>query len=101
MLTTSASPAFAGTLQWHFPLLCCYIDFHVLNSVFLPPLLQLRSWGAHYKGITCLAFSESGLMLFSGAEDTLASCWLLGELLDPLRDPSSPDYHRPQPLHSW
>ncbi|GAX86274.1 hypothetical protein CEUSTIGMA_g13686.t1 [Chlamydomonas eustigma] len=62
---------------------------------------KVRSWAAHYKGVTCLAFDESGLMLFSGAQDTLACVWLLAELLDVAVDSSDPSYHRPQPLYSW
>ncbi|KAG1674968.1 hypothetical protein FOA52_014763 [Chlamydomonas sp. UWO 241] len=61
----------------------------------------LRSWGAHYKGVSCLSFNDSGSVLFSGAEDTLACAWLLAELLDVTQDPSDAAYLRPQPLHSW
>ncbi len=64
-----------------------------------PP--SLRSWSAHYKGITCLAFDESGLLLLTGAEDTVVCAWLLAELLDVGADVSAPAYHRPQPMHSW
>ena len=60
-----------------------------------------RSWSGHYKGVTCLAFTESGLTLLSGAEDTTACVWLLPELLDVAADASDPAFHRPQPLHSW
>lgn len=74
------------------------LPFSLLNQSFHP---DLRSWSAHYKGVTCLAFSESGLLLLSGAEDTLACVWPMAELLDVAADASDPAYHRPQPLHSW
>ncbi len=74
-------------------------DAHWISTLSRSP--YPRSWAAHYKGVTCLAFSESGLILLSGAEDTLACAWLMVELLDVAADVSDPAYHRPQPLHSW
>ncbi|GAB4815509.1 hypothetical protein N2152v2_002555 [Parachlorella kessleri] len=42
----------------------------------------LRSWPAHYKAVTVLAFNDSGSILVSGGEDTLVNAWLLAEVLD-------------------
>ncbi|GFH21551.1 uncharacterized protein HaLaN_18880 [Haematococcus lacustris] len=61
----------------------------------------LRSWPAHYKAVTCLAFTCSASLLVSGSEDTLVSSWLLHDLLDASQDLGSPADSRPLPLHSW
>ncbi|PRW33905.1 ROOT INITIATION DEFECTIVE 3 [Chlorella sorokiniana] len=42
----------------------------------------LRTWPAHYKAVTCLAFSDSGAVLVTGGEDTLVNAWLLADVLD-------------------
>lgn len=63
----------------------------------------LRSWPAHYKRVTCLAFSSSGAELISGGDDTLVSAWLLVEVLD-TSAPQSMHSTGPggaTPLHAW
>ncbi|KAK9826171.1 hypothetical protein WJX81_003129 [Elliptochloris bilobata] len=56
----------------------------------------LRSWPAHYKAVTALAFAEGGRLLLSAGGDTLAAAW---QLLDVLDAPASPA--PPAPLFSW
>ncbi|MEW5316242.1 MAG: hypothetical protein WDW38_007623 [Sanguina aurantia] len=61
----------------------------------------LRTWAAHYKAVSVLAFAEGGSVLVSGGDDTLVNVWLLADLLDVGLDPMSAEYSRPQPLHAW
>jgi len=62
----------------------------------------IRSWPAHYKRITCLAFSASGAELISGGEDTLVSAWLLVDVLDILDSVEDGDITASvAPLHAW
>ncbi|BDA48951.1 WD repeat-containing protein 18 [Coccomyxa sp. Obi] len=42
----------------------------------------LRSWPAHYKAVTALAFTDDGAVLVSAGEDTVACAWLLMDVLD-------------------
>ncbi|KAL4425368.1 hypothetical protein ABPG75_009384 [Micractinium tetrahymenae] len=42
----------------------------------------LKTWPAHYKAITCLAWSDSGAVLVTGGEDTMVNAWLLADVLD-------------------
>ncbi|KAL4446691.1 hypothetical protein ABPG77_007935 [Micractinium sp. CCAP 211/92] len=42
----------------------------------------LKTWPAHYKAVTCLAWSDSGAVLVTGGEDTLVNAWLLADVLD-------------------
>lgn len=59
----------------------------------------LRSWPAHYKAVSCLAFLEAGGILVSGGEDTLANVWVLADVLDAAADWSSNP--RVSPFQSW
>jgi WD40 repeat protein len=74
----------------------------------------LRAWHAHYKAVSCLAFSDGGGVLLSGGEDTLVHSWLLAELLDARRDSGGSGAAgaaaaaaavaggaRAEPLHTW
>ncbi|WIA41254.1 hypothetical protein OEZ86_004862 [Tetradesmus obliquus] len=66
----------------------------------------LRSWPAHYKAVSCLAFSDSGGLLVSAGEDTLVAAWLLAEVLDEKRDgpaaaAAAVGMARVEPLHTW
>uniref|UniRef100_A0A383WA77 Uncharacterized protein n=1 Tax=Tetradesmus obliquus TaxID=3088 RepID=A0A383WA77_TETOB len=66
----------------------------------------LRSWPAHYKAVSCLAFSDSGGLLVSAGEDTLVAAWLLAEVLDEQRDgpaaaAAAVGMARVEPLHTW
>ncbi|CAK0786493.1 hypothetical protein CVIRNUC_009706 [Coccomyxa viridis] len=59
----------------------------------------LRSWPAHYKAVAVLRFSDDGAVLLSGGEDTVASAWLLMDLLDASASQSAGQ--APQTFHSW
>ncbi len=71
----------------------------------------LRSWPAHYKRVAALAFSDSGLELVSGGDDTLVAAWLLAEVADAGGDFGSfggaggggnnTSATGPAPLHVW
>mmetsp|Transcript_42549 Transcript_42549/g.100994 ORF Transcript_42549/g.100994 Transcript_42549/m.100994 type:complete len:452 (+) Transcript_42549:115-1470(+) len=43
--------------------------------------LLLREWVAHYKAVTCLAFSSDGHVLLSGGDDAAVNSWLLSDVL--------------------
>ncbi|KAL4854511.1 Protein ROOT INITIATION DEFECTIVE 3 [Chlorella vulgaris] len=62
----------------------------------------LKSWPAHYKAVTCLAFSDSGAVLVTGGEDTMVNAWLLADVLDATAGQQL-QMGAPlvQPLHSW
>lgn len=51
------------------------------------------------QAVTVLRFSGDGSMLLSGGEDTVASAWLVMDLLD--ASASQHASHAPQPFHSW
>jgi hypothetical protein len=59
------------------------------------------------QAVSCLAFSDSGVLLVSAGEDTLVAAWLLAEVLDEQRDgPSAAaaaavGMARVEPLHTW
>lgn len=67
----------------------------------------LRGWPAHYKAVSCLAFTDTGGVLVSGGEDALVCAWLLAEVLDSHRDnPAAAAAAaivtaRVEPLHTW
>lgn len=51
------------------------------------------------QAVTVLRFADDGTVLVSGGEDTLASAWLLMDLLDASAGQSATQ--APQPFHSW
>lgn len=74
-----------------------------------PPLPSPRP--ACPQAVSCLAFSESGGILLSGGEDTMASAWLLADVLDGTAGGGGAAaaaaaggwqaQGRVEPLHSW
>ena len=65
----------------------------------------LRSWPAHYKSVSSLAFDSTQNVLVSGGEDTVVSVWLLPEVLDKnagrFQIGGGAGVSVPKPLHSW
>eukprot|EP00887_Chlorella_sp_A99_P003431 scaffold7.g3431.t1 len=62
----------------------------------------LKSWPAHYKAVSCLAFSDDGSVLLTGGQDTLVNAWLLAEVLDASAGQAlQVGGALLQPLHSW
>lgn len=62
----------------------------------------LRSWPAHYKGVTSLVFTQhSGGLLLSGGEDTVVSTWLLMDVLDASLSQQAMQQQPTAPLFSW
>lgn len=65
----------------------------------------LRSWPAHYKPVSALAFTDAGHVLVSGGEDALVAAWLLAEVADTHRDnaaaAAAAAAARVEPLHAW
>ncbi|CAL8463828.1 g3362 [Coccomyxa elongata] len=59
----------------------------------------LRSWPAHYKAVTALAFTDDGAVLVSAGEDTVACAWLLMDVLD--ASPEQGASMGPPTLQSW
>eukprot|EP00854_Cymbomonas_tetramitiformis_P008461 gene8461-10055_t len=58
----------------------------------------LRSWAAHYKGITALTFSDDDSFLITASEDTVVHVWSVLALVDAFaQDRTRP----PPPLFSW
>jgi pre-rRNA-processing protein IPI3 len=46
----------------------------------------LRSWPAHYRPVSALAFADGGNVLISGGDDALALCWAVADVADALPD---------------
>ena len=51
------------------------------------------------QAVAVLKFSDDGHILLSGGDDTVASAWLLMEVLDASASQSASQ--PPQPFHSW
>jgi len=52
------------------------------------------------QAVTALAFSDDGAVLLSGGEDTVASAWLLSDVLDASPE-QGPAMHAPQTFQTW
>lgn len=57
--------------------------------------LLLKAWNAHYKCVSCLAFTGDDAALVTGGEDAVLNVWLLADLLkhesiDEFQSPPSP-----------
>ena len=57
----------------------------------------LRTWPAHFKAVSAMAFTPDGSVLVTGGDDTVVSAWSLSTLLDPALA-SHPSIN---PTHSW
>jgi pre-rRNA-processing protein IPI3 len=42
----------------------------------------LRSWPAHFRAVSCLAFDDTGAVLVAGGEDGVVTAWLVAEVAD-------------------
>ncbi|KAH6556527.1 hypothetical protein KP509_1Z173300 [Ceratopteris richardii] len=61
----------------------------------------LRVWAAHYKAITCLAFSDDESLLISGADDGYVNVWPLLRVLDSIEDAAAQGKVQVASLYSW
>ncbi|CEP07614.1 hypothetical protein [Parasitella parasitica] len=62
----------------------------------------MRVFEAHYRRITCLAFSNDDCTLLTASEDAAVNVWLLAHLLTPVSADGYQDITaRPAPLYSW
>ena len=43
----------------------------------------VRTWPAHFKAVSAIAFNTDGSVLVTGGDDTVVSVWCLAALLDP------------------
>jgi hypothetical protein len=57
----------------------------------------LKSWPAHYKAVTALAFTDDDSLLLSASEDTVVHTWSLLVVLDAFAE----DFAPPVPMYSW
>ena len=57
----------------------------------------LRTWPAHFKAVSAMAFTPDGSVLVTGGDDTVVSAWTLATLLDPAQN----SHPSPTPAHSW
>ncbi len=57
----------------------------------------LRTWPAHFKAVSAMAFTPDGSVLVTGGDDTVVSAWSLSTLLDP----ALASHPSPAPTHSW
>lgn len=57
----------------------------------------LKSWPAHYKAVTALAFTDDDSLLLSCSEDTVVHTWSLLVVLDAFAEDTAP----PVPMYSW
>jgi pre-rRNA-processing protein IPI3 len=57
----------------------------------------LKSWPAHYKAVTALAFTDDDSLLLSASEDTVVHTWSLLVVLDAFAEDPAP----PVPMYSW
>lgn len=56
----------------------------------------VRTWPAHFKAVSAMAFASEGSALVTAGEDTVVSAWSLATLLDPARADELP-----VPMHTW
>ena len=56
----------------------------------------VRTWPAHFKAVSAMAFASEGSALVTASEDTVVSAWSLATLLDPARADELP-----VPMHTW
>ena len=62
----------------------------------------MRVFEAHYRRITCLAFSNDDATLLTASEDAAVNVWLLAHLINPVSAEGYEDITaRPAPLYSW
>ena len=57
----------------------------------------LRTWPAHFKAVSAMAFTPDGSVLVTAGDDTVVSAWTLAALLDP----ALCSHPSPTPTHSW
>ena len=57
----------------------------------------VRTWPAHFKAVSAIAFNSDGSVLVTGGDDTVVSVWCLAALLDPASTSSA----SVNPTHSW
>jgi pre-rRNA-processing protein IPI3 len=57
----------------------------------------LRSWPAHFKAVSAIAFACDGGVLVTGGEDTVVTTWSVSAALDPARGADE----APASTHSW
>lgn len=63
----------------------------------VPNGAMLRSWEAHYRAVSAIAFTDDGTHFVTGSEDSLLRAWPIAQILDYASGHQAP----PAAAHTW